>query len=245
MSDTRILDAESQKRVLFDRLMLGVNTAIPALIVSFDSSTCLAKVKPAIRMKVSVPVADGSQSISFLDLPEIEGVPVCLPSSFSGGLFITVPIKPNDPCLLIFSQRDISNFVQFGGVQNPGDMTLQNTDVCVRHHDLSDAICIPGLFNVPDKISDWNQSAIELRNLQGTNKVIVESSKTTVVSSSVSMEISATGVKVIGDIDVTGKITVSSTIKATGEITSGTIPLTTHRHTGVTVGAGTTGIPTP
>lgn len=239
MTQYNTIDENASDIIMFDRLMLGVNTAIPAFIVSFDSDTCLASVRPAIPAKTTIVGMDGEQKISFLDLPVIEGVPVCLPSSPSAGLFITVPIKVGDPCLLVFSQRDIANFVKTSAVVPAGDDSLALEPVAIRHHDLSDAICIPGLFTVPNKISSWNQSAIELRNLQGTNKIVVETAKTTVVSSSVSMEISSTGVKVIGDIEVTGKIT------ASGEIKSGTIALTTHRHTGVTVGTGTTGTPTP
>jgi len=42
-----------------------------------------------------------------------------------------------------------------------------------------------------------------------------------------------------------GNMTVAGSITATGEITSGLIPLTTHKHTGVTTGGGVSGTPTP
>jgi len=42
-----------------------------------------------------------------------------------------------------------------------------------------------------------------------------------------------------------GDMTVQGSITATGEITAGTIPLKTHKHTGVTTGGGVSGTPTP
>lgn len=46
-------------------------------------------------------------------------------------------------------------------------------------------------------------------------------------------------------VTITGDVTVNGTVTATGEIKSGSIPLTTHKHTGVQAGAGTSGTPTP
>ena len=172
MSDKRILSPDSQQRVLFDRMMLGICTAIPGSIIAFDSSTCLATVRPSIQMKMVAPTDNGTLSVTYLDLPDIECVPVCLPHSVSGGLFITVPIKAGDDCLLVFSQRDISNFVQFGSNKPPPSGGDPKTSA-VRHHDMTDAICIPGLFNIPRRILGWSDSAIEIRSFHNDNKVKV------------------------------------------------------------------------
>ena len=48
-----------------------------------------------------------------------------------------------------------------------------------------------------------------------------------------------------GSLHVTQSATFDTTINATGEITSGSIPLTTHKHIGVTPGSGVSGTPTP
>lgn len=66
--------------------------------------------------------------------------------------------------------------------------------------------------------------------VKAAGKVVVEAPE---------VEITAPIVRITGDVEVTGKIT------ATGEIQSGSIPLTTHKHTGVQPGAGTSGTPTP
>ena len=48
-----------------------------------------------------------------------------------------------------------------------------------------------------------------------------------------------------GDIINEGGGTYSGNFTTSGEVTAGTIGLKTHKHTGVTVGGGTTGGPTP
>lgn len=52
-------------------------------------------------------------------------------------------------------------------------------------------------------------------------------------------------VTVTGTLDVGGDATFQSTIDATGEITSGTVALTAHVHSGVTSGGSNTGAPVP
>lgn len=46
-------------------------------------------------------------------------------------------------------------------------------------------------------------------------------------------------------VTITGDVTLNGTLTATGEIKSGSIPLTAHKHTGVQAGAATSGAPTP
>lgn len=52
-------------------------------------------------------------------------------------------------------------------------------------------------------------------------------------------------VSITGTLDVTGDATFQETIAATGEITSGTIALTTHTHSGVLAGGAVSGPPVP
>ncbi len=53
------------------------------------------------------------------------------------------------------------------------------------------------------------------------------------------------GADVTGAVTQTGNFTLTGAFTATGEITSGAIPLTTHKHTGVTTGSGTSAGPVP
>jgi hypothetical protein len=225
------LDNQAAEMIQFDRLMLGIHTAIPGVIVSFDAETRLAKVKPAIAMKV---ISLGE--VKYINLPIIENVPVCLPHSRSAGLYITVPVKANDECLLIFSQRAIDNFVLFGGIQTPpANDSLSTTSP--RHHDLTDAICIPGIITMTQALTGWNQDAIEIRNGAGTSKLSVYTDKIDANTATVNI--------VAGDINITGHVEVTGDIHSSGDIVANTISLMNHIHSGVMSGPSNTGVPVP
>ena len=74
-----------------------IHTAIPAKIISFDAATCTAVVKPTLMCYTA---DDG-----LLEYPLITGVPVFMPRA--GSAQITYPVKADDSCLLIFSERSI------------------------------------------------------------------------------------------------------------------------------------------
>ncbi|HBG77247.1 MAG TPA: hypothetical protein DDW84_00145 [Phycisphaerales bacterium] len=229
--NSAIPDKATQEAIQFDRFMLGVNTAIPAVIISFDTTTRLAKVRPAIALKIVQP-----DKVEFINLPIIENVPVCLPHSRSAGLYLTVPICPGDECLLIFSQRAIDNFVELGGIVTPPVGNSPATS-CVRHHDLTDAICIPGIITMPQTLTGWNNSAIEVRSGNGATKVSVYADKVDVQTTTVNI--------IAGDVNVTGDIHVTGGIDTTGDVVAGTISLKSHLHSGVQPGGGNTGVPVP
>lgn len=79
--------------------------------------------------------------------------------------------------------------------------------------------------------------------VNATGTVLVKSdSSVTVDASSIVLKGATT---VHGSLHVTQEATFDTTVDATGEITSGSIPLTTHKHIGVTPGSGVSGTPTP
>jgi hypothetical protein len=231
--DARTATGMAAIEELVKRVTGRLCTAMPGVIVSFDSTTCLCSVQPAIRMKQVI-----NQKVTWIDLPVVEHVPICLPHSATGGVYLTVPILPGDPCLIIFSQRGIDQFVQAGGIQNPPDGTAPAYTEN-RHHDLTDAICIPNLMPAPNAIPDWSATALELRSKDGTTKVSVQVGEITLLVAGTEMVLSSSGVQITGNVSVTGTIT------ATGEITGGTtqIPLSTHIHGDVMNGGGVTGGP--
>ena len=223
--DNTFPDKPTQDRLTFSRMALGLHTAIPGIIKAWDAVRCLATVQPAIRMKTMSPEG----AVGYMDLPAVENVPACLPQSAAGNLFLTVPIKAGDTCLLIFAERAIDNVVAFGTPQgkpqNPVDgQEPQYTEL--RHHDLSDAMFIPGLMTVPQAIPSWASDAIEIRNAAGT----------------VRLSVKADAVYILGDLHVTGNV------DATGEVTAklgGTnIDLSGHKHTDAG-GTGNSGGPVP
>ncbi len=117
-------------RNVFENLISGIHTAMPATIIDFDAKTCKATVQPSLNKKYL------SGEVAF---PKIENVPVIFPRGKD--FFLTFPVQNNDSCLLIFSERSIDLWKSFGGQLTPDDR---------RKFDLSDAIAIPGLYSFND-----------------------------------------------------------------------------------------------
>lgn len=163
--DLRGMSGELADMLAVDSQLCGLYTASPGIITAFDGT--LATVKISIRMKV---VRDGV--VSFIDPPPITNVPVVLPASMGAGVYLTIPIKSGDPCLLVFSQRGIDNVVEVGGVQNPPDTDFSVMSR-IRHHDMADAICIPGLAVKPAAPASWAVDGIEMRNANSTVSIKV------------------------------------------------------------------------
>lgn len=105
-----------------------VHTAMPAKIVSYDSKTHLAEVVPTVRMAMDNGVE--------LELPKLKRVPVIFPSTKA--FDIEFPVAPDDEVLLIFSEADLSAWIESKGtdVVSPGTPS---------RFGLNSAIAIPGL----------------------------------------------------------------------------------------------------
>lgn len=104
----------------------NVHTAMPGKIISFDAGKCLAVVQPVMKFRKP----DGST----MDFPQVTGVPVVFPQVMNQQATIAYPIKAGDGCLIIVSEQSI-DYWMYG----------QETDTDLAF-DLSNAICIPGLF---------------------------------------------------------------------------------------------------
>lgn len=111
----------------FNAKMAGIHTALPGIVKSYDPETQKAEVQPAIKKKYR----DGETE----SMPIITGVPVMFPRV--GNASLTFPIEDGDTVLLIFAERNIENFLNQGGEQEPADNTKFS---------LSDAVALPGLF---------------------------------------------------------------------------------------------------
>ncbi len=228
-------DPEEALRIALDGRQATMWTALPGIVTGVDFTTMTLSVQPAIQGTVT----DENGNIQSVNLPLLIHVPIQYPSA--GGFSLTLPVAVNDEVLIVWASRCIDAWWQSGGIQRPMEQ---------RMHDMSDGFAILGIRSVPNVIPSISTTAAQLRNDAGTSYFEVSADgKVKVVSPS---EIDLTGpVKIVGDVTLTGKITmtgdiaVTGKIDATGEIKSGLIPLTTHKHTGVTVGSGTSGTPVP
>jgi hypothetical protein len=148
-------------------------------------------------------------------LPLLLDVPVCFPGG--GGMTLTFPVAPGDECLVVFASRCIDGWWQLGG---------QQPALAPRMHSLSDGFAFVGVRSAPRALPAVSTSSVQLRNDAGT--VALDINGATGIITAVCTELRCTG-RIVSDVDV----------EAAG------IELTTHRHTGVDPGGGTSGGPTP
>lgn len=106
----------------------NMHVAMPAKIIRYDQKRQRADVQPTLRKEFA--------DKTIIDRAPIKNVPIVFPSVYNSGLFF--PINPEDPVVLVFSERSLDAWKSsIGGQVTPEDR---------RQHDISDAIAFPGLF---------------------------------------------------------------------------------------------------
>lgn len=153
-----------------------IHTALPAKIVSVNLNTGLATVQPAAKRTLN----NGET----IDYPQITGVPIVLPQGANQLVSISVPVKPGDGCLLVISEQSLEYW-----------MYGRDTDTTLLF-DITNAICIPGLFQTPPD---------SLQDACNNNSIIIDAGESRVV-------VSTAGVAVVGSLTVNGNLNVTGTI---------------------------------
>jgi hypothetical protein len=222
-------DPEEAFRIAFEGKQSGMWTAIPCIVTAVDLTKMTCSAQPAIQGTVE----DENGVKQSVNYPMLVDVPICFPKA--GGFLLTLPIAVNDEVLVVFSSRCIDAWWQSGGIQRPME---------ARMHDLSDGFAIPGPCSVPNvPAGAISATGAQLRNAAGTTYIeIAADGKIKLVSPA--------GVEVTGNLTVTGVLNFTGNLVVSGTVTAldfiaGLLGFTTHKHTGVTTGAGTSGGPTP
>ena len=226
----RIATPEEIERQKSEDLKAAIRVSIPAIVTAVDLDRQVVSVRPAIMGKLR----GYEGNVTETQYPILTEVPIAFPRA--GGLCITYPVAVNDECLVVFADACIDFWWQSGGIQSPKDS---------RSHDLSDAIAIFGLTSQPRKLPNVSADAIEIRtdsrsdyisltagrlDIQINGETNVTANKSTVVCPDNTIQ---------GPLTVTGLITgkgglivsggngasVTGTIHATGDISSGTVSL--------------------
>lgn len=206
----------SMLKATMDKYMKSVDGMLPAVVVAYNRVTNRATVAPAINI-----VMTNNQQVTRAQLANI---PVL---ALGGGDFVlTFPLKPGDTGWIEASDRDISTWLQGGGKRR----SQPNTH---RTHSFSD-----GRF-IPDKLADFTlppeaEGGVCLQNKSGTCAIIITDSKTIIK----------------GPIEMLDAVEMKQTLKVTGQSTMqgganiAGIEFSTHKHSGVQTGGGTSGGPT-
>ena len=154
------------------------------------------------------------------NIPPIKDVPVGFYQA--GGFVITHKPAAGDVCMLLISDRNITGWKLTGGIVDPKSP---------QHHNMNDAVAYFGLNAFPDAIGGI-KGGIDIRSKDGGNSLNVASGTATLTLGGTEI-FTATASGVAFSVPVTAP-----------QVTAGGIALTTHKHTGVETGGGTSGRPT-
>ena len=136
------------KSFLFD-----LHTCMPGKVVEYDAKTQKADIKPLLKR---LTVHEGGEEL-LEELPVLPDVPVHFQRG--GGFFLTFPLVPGDLVELHFQERSIDNYLSGEGEDTDPDE--------FRHHDLSDAIAVPGFYPFKRAIKDIHTANVVLGKDEG------------------------------------------------------------------------------
>lgn len=178
-----------QIKSLTEEMISRVHTAVPGRIENIDYETGTADVKPLALMMLSEDDED------YIQYPLITDVPIMFPQGAGQNVSITYPVKKGDYCLLVFAEQSLDLWRY--GTETESDLTF----------DLTNAICIPGLFQkAPDDLKEANSD----------NSLIFRNGDTY-------LKINEKTVEIIGDLEVSGTINGGSTLSLGTYIVSATL----------------------
>lgn len=122
-----------------------LHTAVPGRVESYTAGEQVADVQPMIRRRIER--RDGSAV--YETMPIIRAVPIVWPRA--GDWFVHMPLAAGDFVLLVMCERDIARWRQTGELSPPLD---------VRHHHLSHAVAIPGVYPRTRELGDVPTDAL-------------------------------------------------------------------------------------
>lgn len=129
-----------------DEIKSEINCISVGTINSFDSATQSANI--LINYKRIIK-GDTEQIV---DYPLLISCPVVILNG--GGGHITFPITSGDTCLVLFCDRDIDNWIEYGKKDSPPNSS--------RVHDLSDGVALVGVYSKQNKIASYDGTNIKI-----------------------------------------------------------------------------------
>lgn len=152
----RVNELQQAIQAALNGLQVGIWTALPGIVVSYNPAQMTLVVQPTIQAQVM----DKDGTLSWQTLPQLLDVPVCFPNG--GGFALTFPIAVDDEVLVVFSSRCIDNWWYQSGIQ---------TQAQLRLHDLSDGFAIIGPRSRLRVLPSISTDSVQLRTEDGTTFV--------------------------------------------------------------------------
>ncbi len=192
----------------FEEGIKDLHTSLPGIIQTFDPATQLASIQPAIK-RIFIARESEEDILIPSDLPLLINVPIIYPRG--GGFSLTFPVKQGDECLLVFCERSIDNWHQFGGVKDP---------IARRFHSLSDAVAYVGLSSLVNKVPNYNANDTELKSDNGNVIFTIREDGTSTLKSTVSVTIDTPETTMTGNLTVNGNTKIDGTLEVDGKVTA-------------------------
>lgn len=203
----RISNGEYSLNELAREIKGEIRVSLPCIVTKFDSTKQTVDCIPAIRELINI-----GGSLKYVDLPELKEVPIEIPRA--GNYVITLPITVGQECRVTFQDLCIDGWWARGGIQNWNDL---------RRHDLSDAIATFSPWSQPNSIPNYSTSGLEIRSLDGTQKIMLS-------NEGIHLQMGLSSIKISNEsIEVTGILIINGT------------PYLSHKHSGVSSGNSNTG----
>ncbi len=176
--------------------MAAMNCVGLGTIQSFDAATQTATVTMNYK-RLLKDAAMAPNNIDTIDViaeyPQLIKCPVMITNG--GGAALTFPIATGDPCIVLFNDRDIDNWVLTGNTASPPNSA--------RLHNLSDAIALVGIKSNAKLISGYDGTNVKLVfgggyvSIDPTGNIKIESTGTIEVNSTGAMNVQSSGVLTI------------------------------------------------
>lgn len=160
----------------------NLRCAAPGIIRGFNKEEQTVKVQLAMKEIVYIDSKLSSEII-----PELVDVPIVVPRA--GNFVITMPVKIGDECLVIFGDMCIDAWWKYGEDKENEINKGSREQVSIRRHDLSDGFAIIGVWSQPNVIEDYSIDALEIRTIDGKNKVQVKDDSLNVYVEDTAIEI--------------------------------------------------------
>lgn len=204
-------------RAIFRKMLQGVDGMLPAKVLSYDRATNVATVQPLI----AVLTTDGQR----VDRASVARVPVL--ALGGGGFLINFPLQPGDLGWIEASDRDISLYMQSLGDSQPNTFRL---------HSFEDGRFIPDMLR-NFELDDVAEDAMTIQSANGLSRVEISASRVRLKTPEVLID--------TNQMTVNGVTTFNSEVTFNDDTVTNGIRFTTHTHSGVTTGGGTSGPPVP
>lgn len=212
----------------------AMHTAVPGRVVKYMPERGMCDVMPVMQYK--------KPNGEWIDYPELKDVPVWWPQTYGQESTIVYPIKPGDEVLVLLMERPIDYWLF--GMQTEQDLMF----------DLSEAICIPGLFAKANPLAVKAQedeaiiiqrkdTFVEIKEkeiiLDSQETVTVNSKKDIYLNAEEKIELTAPEILFNGQdasLDMgtgmafEGDMTLEGSLEATGDVVASNISLVDHTH---------------